>query len=175
MQLSADSRLGLIEEKIGRGRGPFSGYPQIGLKSAFLFADSSNTMEKTFNTGAAIGIMGGALGSVIWLFITGLAINSPLFTFVPVSCGLFGGFLALFLLSRSPVKRSLIAGGIILWLAAVNFVFGNLVFDQIPVTVWGMPTGKEAFSRLHFNLLLLAMALFGFYLTVQTRLKRGQA
>ncbi len=132
-------------------------------------------MEKTFNTGAAIGIMGGALGSVIWLFITGLAINSPLFTFVPVCCGLFGGLFALFLLSRSAVRRPLVAGGVILWLAAVNYVFGNLIFDQIPVTVWGVPTGKEAFSRLHFNLLLLAMSLFGFYLTVQNRLKKGQA
>jgi hypothetical protein len=131
-------------------------------------------MEKTFNTGAAIGIMGGALGSVIWLFITGQATNSPLFILVPVSCGLFGGLLALFLLSRSAVKRPLVAGGIVLWLVAINFVFDNFIFDQIPVMVWGIPTHMGDFSRLHFNLLLLATALFGFYLTMQNRLKRSR-
>ena len=124
-------------------------------------------MEKTYNAGAAIGIMGGALGSVIWLFITGLATNSPFFAFVPTYCGLAGGFFALFLLTRKPERRQIIAGGVILWLVAVNLVFGNLLFDRIPPTVWGMSTGKETFSRLHLNLLLVAMSLFGVYLMAQ--------
>ena len=124
-------------------------------------------MEKTYNAGAAIGIMGGALGSVIWLFITGLATNSPFFAFVPTFCGLAGGFLALFLLTRKPERRQTIAGGVIIWLVAINLVFGNLLFDRIPPTVWGMSTGKEMFSRLHLNLLLVAMSLFGVYLMAQ--------
>lgn len=124
-------------------------------------------MEKTYNAGAAIGIMGGALGSVIWLFITGLATNSPFFAFVPTLCGLAGGFFALFLLTRRPERRQLIAGGVILWLVVINFIFGNLLFDRIPPTVWGMSTGKEQFSRLHMNLLLVAMSLFGIYLMSQ--------
>lgn len=132
-------------------------------------------MEKIFNAGAAVGIMGGALGSVIWLFITGLAIGSPFFMLVPLLCGFLGGFLALFLLTRRPERRNFIAGLCILWMTAVNFLFGNLVFDQIPPSVWGIPTHMGAFSRLHMNLLLLAMTLFGFYLTVQNRLKRGRA
>ncbi|MCI0331392.1 MAG: hypothetical protein L0196_10710 [candidate division Zixibacteria bacterium] len=124
-------------------------------------------MEKTYNAGAAIGIMGGALGSVIWLFITGLAANSPFFAFVPTICGLAGGFFALFLLTRRPERRQTIAGGVILWLVAINLVFGNLLFDRIPPTVWGMSTGREQFSRLHMNLLLVAMSLFGIYLLAQ--------
>jgi hypothetical protein len=132
-------------------------------------------MEKTYNAGAAIGIMGGALGSVIWLFITGLATNSPFFAFVPTFCGLVGGFFALFLLTRKPERRQIIAGGVILWLVAVNLVFGNLLFDRIPPTVWGMSTGKEMFSRLHLNLLLVAMSLFGVYLMAQGWRKKPES
>lgn len=128
-------------------------------------------MEKQFNAGAAIGIMGGVLGSIIWLFIAGLAINSPLYAFVPAFCGLAGGFFALFLLTRRPERRMPIAGGTILWLVAINFVFGNLIFDQIPESLWGMSTGKAAFSRLHLNLLFLAMSLLGFYMLVPGRKK----
>jgi hypothetical protein len=131
-------------------------------------------MEKTFNMGAAVGILGGVVGSVIWLFITGLAINSPFFMLVPLLCGFLGGFLALFLLTRRPERRNFIAGLCILWMTAVNCFFGNLVFDQIPASVWGIPTHMGDFSRLHMNLLLLTMALFGFYMTVKNRLKRNQ-
>jgi len=60
-------------------------------------------------------------------------------------------------------------------LAAVNFVFGNLIFDRIGDSLWGISTGKEAFSRLHLNLLLVAMALLGFYLVVQNRIKRSHS
>jgi hypothetical protein len=132
-------------------------------------------MEKTYNLGAAIGIMGGALGSVIWLFITGLETYSSFFAFVPVGCGVLGGFFALFLLSRKPERRQIIAGGVILWLVAVNLVFGNLLFDKIPPTVWGMSTGKELFSRLHLNLLLVAMSLFGIYLISQGWKKKPES
>ncbi|MCI0406386.1 MAG: hypothetical protein L0209_10045 [candidate division Zixibacteria bacterium] len=132
-------------------------------------------MEKTYNAGAAIGIMGGALGSVIWLFITGLATNSPFFAFIPTWCALGGGFFALFLLTRKPERRQLIAGGVILWLVGINLVFGNLLFDKIPPTVWGMSTGKEMFSRLHLNLLLVAMSLFGIYLMSQGWRKKPES
>ncbi|HLG94086.1 MAG TPA: hypothetical protein VI546_04555 [candidate division Zixibacteria bacterium] len=132
-------------------------------------------MEKTYNAGAAIGIMGGALGSVIWLFITGLATNSPFYAFVPTICGLAGGFFALFLLTRRPERRQIIAGGVILWLVAINFVFGNLLFDRIPSAVWGMSTGKATFSRLHLNLLLVAMSLFGIYLMAQGWRKKPES
>lgn len=132
-------------------------------------------MEKTYNLGAAIGIMGGALGSVIWLFITGLAIQSWFFMTVPLLCGLAGGFFALLLLSRKPEQRQIIAGSVILLLVAINLVFGNLLFDRIPLTVWGMSTGKEGFSRLHLNLLLVAMSLFGIYLMSQGWRKKPES
>ena len=131
-------------------------------------------MEKTYNAGAAIGIMGGVMGAVIWLFITGLATYSPFFAFVPTLCGLVGGFFALFLLTRKPERRQIIAGGVILWLVAINFAFGNLIFDYIPPTVFGMSTGKAAFPRFHLNLLLLAMLLFGFIILDQGRKKSSQ-
>ena len=132
-------------------------------------------MEKTYNAGAALGIMGGVLGSVIWLFITGLETYSSFFAFVPTLCGLVGGFLALFLLTRKPERRQIIAGGVILWLVAINFAFGNLIFDYIPPTVWGMSTGKAAFSRLHLNLLLVAMSLFGIHLMAQGWRKKPES
>lgn len=129
-------------------------------------------MEDPKKMGLIFGSFGTILGGVLWLVILGVVLKSLLLILVPFLLGIVCFILVVVLSNRYPEKYLAILGMVIVFITFINLLFVNLFFDKIPDTIGGITTGKAGFNIIQINLLLGAMLLIGFFLSLKDILKK---
>ncbi len=124
------------------------------------------------NKGIVVGTIGATVGSIGWLVIAGIAIKSWIFSLLPIILGLVCIISVIKLNNLHPERKFAIIGLTVLWLVILNFIFGNIVYERIPDTVWGIPTGKDMFNHLKLNVFLGLFSLWGFYSVAKDLLRK---
>ncbi|MBU0708018.1 hypothetical protein KKG41_06635 [Patescibacteria group bacterium] len=80
----------------------------------------------------------------------------------PLVLGVLGFVLALKTIWNNPARAIATMGLLIFWLVIINFIFGNIYYDQIPEILGETSTGLEQFSRTRFNITFGLLSLLGF-------------
>jgi len=119
-------------------------------------------LTKSQKIGFFGGSVGATLGGIVWLFIVGIVHESNVLIVWPLILGILGLILAWKNIDNHPSKARATLGLLIFWLVIVNFIFGNIFYDQIPEIVGETSTGIEQFSRTRFNISFGLMSLMGF-------------
>jgi len=112
-------------------------------------------------------ILGITIGGLLWLLITSVVVHSVTLGVVIGILGIFTTVFAIKLANTYPRKFRLILGLTMLWVIILNFILANVIYDQIPSFIWGVPSGKDKFSILHLNIFLGLLSVFGFWLILK--------
>ena len=127
-------------------------------------------MTRSERIGIIGGFVGAAFGSVAWLIVFGIIVRWPFAAAAPFVLAGLGVIGAIRLLDAYPERRLTAAGLLLLWIAAINLVFLNVLWDRIPETVNRMPTGKTPTGMLWATVVILGLAALGLALFVKDRL-----
>ena len=119
--------------------------------------------ERNAKLGIIFGSIGATIGGLLWIIITGIAIKSILFIVVPAILIVIFISAIIVLYNRYPALWLIIIGMLILCLTAVNFIFLNLVFTQIPDSLWGIDTGKNQYALIQLNIFLGIFSFSGLF------------
>jgi hypothetical protein len=119
--------------------------------------------EKNAKLGIIFGSIGATIGGLLWIIIAGIAIKSILFIVVPAILIVIFISAIIVLYNRYPALWLIIIGILILCLTAANFIFLNLVFTQIPDSLWGIDTGKNQYALIQLNIFLGIFSFSGLF------------
>ena len=121
-------------------------------------------MGKEEKAGLVWGVVGASLGSLAWAVLLGISIGS-----FGVAIAAAAGAAACIILSikayeLKPERKLSIIGVSLVWLALLNIVFLNILYERIPEMVGGISTGKSQISLPALNVFLGAFFLAGLIL-----------
>ena len=119
--------------------------------------------ERNAKLGIIFGSIGATVGGLLWIIIAGIAIKSILFIVIPAVLIVIFISATIVLYNRYPALWLIIIGMLILCLTAVNFIFLNLVFTQIPDSLWGIDTGKNQYALIQLNIFLGIFSFSGLF------------
>jgi Ca2+/Na+ antiporter len=119
--------------------------------------------EKNAKLGIIFGSIGATIGGLLWIIIAGIAIKSILFIVVPAILIVIFISATIVLYNRYPALWLIIIGMLILCLTAVNFIFLNLVFTQIPDSLRDIDTGKNQYALIQSNIFLGIFSFSGLF------------
>ena len=119
--------------------------------------------ERNAKLGIIFGSIGATVGGLLWIIIAGIAIKSILFIVIPAVLIVIFISATIVLYNRYPALWLIIIGMLILCLTAANFIFLNLVFTQIPDSLWGIDTGKNQYALIQLNIFLGIFSFSGLF------------
>ena len=119
--------------------------------------------ERNAKLGIIFGSIGATVGGLLWIIIAGIAIKSILFIVIPAVLIVIFISATTVLYNRYPALWLIIIGMLILCLTAANFIFLNLVFTQIPDSLWGIDTGKNQYALIQLNIFLGIFSFSGLF------------
>ena len=117
--------------------------------------------ERNAKLGIIFGSIGAIVGGLLWIIIAGIAIKSILFIVIPAVLIVIFISATIVLYNRYPALWLIIIGILILCLTAANFIFLNLLFTQIPDSLWGIDTGKNQYALIQLNIFLGMFSFLG--------------
>ena len=119
--------------------------------------------ERNAKLGIIFGSIGATVGGLLWIIIAGIAIKSILFIVIPAVLIVIFISATIVLYNRYPALWLIIIGMLILCITAANFIFLNLVFTQIPDSLWGIDTGKNQYALIQLNIFLGIFSFSGLF------------
>ena len=119
--------------------------------------------ERNAKLGIIFGSIGAIVGGLLWIIIAGIAIKSILFIVIPAVLIVIFISATIVLYNRYPALWLIIIGMLILCLTAANFIFLNLLFTQIPDSLWGIDTGKNQYALIQLNIFLGIFSFWGLF------------
>ena len=134
-------------------------------------------MKRVKKIGLLVATMGTVLGGTLWVLILGIYFTSPGLIFICVIWGMIGLIGTIKLYDVRPHRKLALAAVLLIWLTTLNFTLGNILYERIPFSLDGIPTGKEKFSLVELNLLLgacLIVAIVLFALVTFTKILADQ-
>ena len=112
------------------------------------------------------GLFGISFGGLCWLVIVGIAVESVLYTILPVlamGTAIGGGWI---LLHRFPERPLWPIAFSLLCVGFAGLILGNLLYERIPDVFMGQPTNKETMGRAGINLFMGVALLVGIGLLI---------